>query len=364
MLNQQSIELIKKMSKLWGEIVEKLKPYTPGEQPNDLNLLKLNTNENPYGPSPYVLKNIKNKSNDSLRLYPDPESVELKKSLAEYHNLSPESVFVSNGSDESLAFIFQGLLKKDKPVLFPNITYSFYPVYCQLYEIEYRQIPLDQEFNINLDDYRIENGGVIFPNPNAPTGIPKSLKEIESLLSNNNSVVVIDEAYVDFGTSSAIKLINKYENLIVTQSFSKGRSLAGMRIGCAFSSPCLIEALNRIKNSFNSYPIDRLAQIAAISSITDKIYFEDNCNKVISARAYLEEQLKSIGFEVLPSGANFIFTQHMQKSGENIYDELRKNKILVRHFKSPEKISNFIRITIGTMNQMHKLVSVMKEIVK
>ena len=364
MLNQQSIESTKKMSKLWGEIVEKLKPYAPGEQPNDLNLLKLNTNENPYGPSPFVLKNIKNNCNDSLRLYPDPESIELKKTLAEYHNLSPESVFVSNGSDESLAFIFQGLLKKDKPVLFPNITYSFYPVYCQLYEIEYKQIPLDQKFNINLDDYHIENGGVIFPNPNAPTGIPKSLKEIESFLLNNNSVVVIDEAYVDFGTSSAIKLINKYENLIVTQSFSKGRSLAGMRIGCAFSSPCLIEALNRIKNSFNSYPIDRLAQISALSSITDKIYFEDNCNKVIAARAYLEEQLKSIGFEVLPSGANFIFTQHKQKSGENIYDELRKNKILVRHFKSPEKISNFIRITIGTMNQMHKLVSVMKEIVK
>ena len=210
----------------------------------------------------------------------------------------------------------------------------------------------------------MENGGVIFPNPNAPTGIPKSLKEIESLLANNNSVVVIDEAYVDFGTSSAIKLINKYENLIVTQSFSKGRSLAGMRIGCAFGNPSLIEALNRIKNSFNSYPIDRLAQISAISSITEKIYFEDNCNKVIAARAYLEEQLKIIGFEVLPSGANFIFTQHKQKCGENIYDELRKNKILVRHFKSPEKISNFIRITIGTMNQMHKLVSIMKQIVK
>ena len=352
------------MSKYWGDIVEKLIPYTPGEQPKDSSLLKLNTNENPYGPSPNVLKEIKNNCNDSLRLYPDPESIKLKKLLAQHHNLPFESVFISNGSDESLAFIFQGLLKKDKPVLFPNITYSFYPVYCQLYEIEYRQIPLDQEFNVNLDDYRKENGGVIFPNPNAPTGIPKSLKEIESLLSNNNSVVVIDEAYVDFGTSSAIKLINKYENLIVTQSFSKGRSLAGMRIGCAFSNPCLIEALNRIKNSFNSYPIDRLAQISAMSSITDKIYFEDNCNKVIAARAYLEGQLKSIGFEVLPSGANFIFTQHMQKSGENIYDELRKNKILVRHFKSPEKISNFIRITIGTMNQMHKLVSVMKEILK
>ena len=353
------------MSMYWGDIVKKLIPYTPGEQPKDLNLLKLNTNENPYGPSPNVLNKIKNNCNDSLRLYPDPESVELKKLLAEHHNLPIESVFVSNGSDESLAFIFQGLLKKDKPVLFPDITYSFYPVYCQLYEIKYKQIPLDQKFNINLDDYLIENGGIIFPNPNAPTGIPKTLKDIESLLlNNNNSVVVIDEAYVDFGTSSVIKLINRYENLIVTQSFSKGRSLAGMRIGCAFGSPSLIEALNRIKNSFNSYPIDRLAQISAMSSITDKIYFEENCNRVIEARVYLEAQLKSIGFEVLPSGANFIFTQHKQKSGEDIYDALRQNKILVRYFNSPEKISNFIRITIGTMNQMHKLVSVMREIVK
>ena len=353
------------MSMYWGDIVKKLIPYTPGEQPKDLNLLKLNTNENPYGPSPNVLNKIKNNCNDSLRLYPDPESVELKKLLAEHHNLPIESVFVSNGSDESLAFIFQGLLKKDKPVLFPDITYSFYPVYCQLYEIEYKQIPLDQKFNINLDDYLIENGGIIFPNPNAPTGIPKTLKDIESLLlNNNNSVVVIDEAYVDFGTSSVIKLINRYENLIVTQSFSKGRSLAGMRIGCAFGSPSLIEALNRIKNSFNSYPIDRLAQISAMSSITDKIYFEENCNRVIEARVYLEAQLKSIGFEVLPSGANFIFTQHKQKSGEDIYDALRQNKILVRYFNSPAKISNFIRITIGTMNQMHKLVSVMREIVK
>ena len=353
------------MSKYWGDIVEKLIPYTPGEQPKDLNLLKLNTNENPYGPSPNVLNEIKNSCNDSLRLYPDPESIELKKLLAEHHNLSMESVFVSNGSDESLAFIFQGLLKKDKPVLFPDITYSFYPVYCQLYEVEYKQISLDQNFNINLDDYLIENGGIIFPNPNAPTGIPKSLKDIESLLSNNKqSVIVIDEAYVDFGTSSVIKLINKYENLIVTQSFSKGRSLAGMRIGCAFGSPSLVEALNRIKNSFNSYPIDRLAQISAMSSITDKIYFEGNCNKVIEARVYLEEQLESIGFEVLPSGANFIFTQHKQKSGEYIYDQLRHNKIIVRRFNSPEKISNFIRITIGTMNQMHQLVSIVREIVK
>jgi histidinol-phosphate aminotransferase len=352
------------MSMYWGDIVKKLIPYTPGEQPKDLNLLKLNTNENPYGPSPNVLNKIKNNCNDSLRLYPDPESVELKKLLAEHHNLPIESVFVSNGSDESLAFIFQGLLKKDKPVLFPDITYSFYPVYCKLYEIEYKQIPLDQKFNINLDDYLIENGGIIFPNPNAPTGIPKTLKDIESLLLNNSSVVVIDEAYVDFGTSSVIKLINRYENLIVTQSFSKGRSLAGMRIGCAFGSPSLIEALNRIKNSFNSYPIDRLAQISAMSSITDKIYFEENCNRVIEARVYLEAQLKSIGFEVLPSGANFIFTQHKQKSGEDIYDALRQNKILVRYFNSPAKISNFIRITIGTMNQMHKLVSVMREIVK
>ncbi|MBT3826637.1 MAG: histidinol-phosphate transaminase [Nitrosomonadales bacterium] len=353
------------MSKYWGNIVEKLMPYTPGEQPKDLDLLKLNTNENPFGPSPRVLNEIKKNCKDHLRLYPDPESLELKKSLAEHHNLSRESVFVSNGSDESLAFIFQALLKKDKPILFPDITYSFYPVYCQLYEIKYEQIPLDQNFNINLDDYLVENGGIIFPNPNAPTGIPKSLKDVEGLLINNNhSVIVVDEAYVDFGTSSAIKLINKYENLIVTQSFSKGRSLAGMRLGCAFANPNLIEALNRIKNSFNSYPIDRLAQTSAIASIADGVYFEENCNKVIEARLYLQEQLKIMEFDILPSGANFIFTKHKNVSGKNLFNELRKNKILVRHFNSPERISNYLRITIGTMNQMHKLVSVIKEIVK
>ena len=299
------------MSKYWGDIVEKLAPYTPGEQPKDLDLLKLNTNENPFGPSPNVLKEITKNCNGLLRLYPDPESLELRSALASYHNLPEESVFISNGSDESLAFIFLGLLKKNKPVLFPDITYSFYPVYCQLYEIEYKQIPLDQHFNINLDEYLIDNGGIIFPNPNAPTGISKSFKDIEALLVNNKySVIVIDEAYVDFGTSSAIKLIKKYENLIVTQSFSKGRSLAGMRIGCTFGNPNLIEALNRIKNSFNSYPIDRLAQISAKTSIADEVYFEENCNKVIEARVYLKVHLETMGFEVLPSGANFIFTQH------------------------------------------------------
>ena len=352
------------MSKFWGDIIKNLEPYTPGEQPKDLNLIKLNTNENPFGPGQSVLGEIKRNCEDILRLYPDPESNGLRKALAKFHNLPIESVFVSNGSDESLAFIFQGLLKKNKPILFPDITYSFYPVYCQLYETQYKKIPLDQNFNINLDDYLIENGGIIFPNPNAPTGIPKSFAEIESLLINNQSLVVIDEAYVDFGTDSVIKLIKNYENLIVTQSFSKGRSLAGMRIGCAYGNPNLIEALNRVKNSFNSYPIDRLAQIAAMSSIADNENFTKNCNKVIEARLYLEQQLKEMKFDVLPSGANFIFTKHKHTSGKYLYDKLRQNKILVRHFNSPERISNYLRITIGTMNQMQKLISVMREILK
>ena len=353
------------MSKFWGELIKKLEPYTPGEQPKDLNLIKLNTNENPFGPSEMVLSEIKKNCKEYLRLYPDPESTELKKALAKLHNLLPESIFVSNGSDESLAFIFQALLKKNKPILFPDITYSFYPVYCQLYEIDYKKIPLDQNFNINIDDFLIDNGGIIFPNPNAPTGIPKSTEDIENLLTKNKqSIVVIDEAYVDFGTNSVVGLVNDFDNLIVTQSFSKGRSLAGMRIGCAFGNPDLIEALNRIKNSFNSYPIDRLAQIAAITSIFDNNNFKKNCQKVIEARLYLEQQLKKMGFDVLPSGANFVFTKHQSISGKYLYDELRQNQILVRHFNSPERISNYLRITIGTMNQMQKLISVLREILK
>jgi histidinol-phosphate aminotransferase len=349
------------MSKYWSNIVSRLTPYTPGEQPKDKSLLKLNTNENPYSPSTKVLDAIKLSVKESLRLYPDPESNDLKETISNYYGLSKSNIFVGNGSDEILAFIFQALLKKEAPVLFPDITYSFYPAYCSLYDIKYKKIPLDKELNINLEDYLINNGGIIFPNPNAPTGIPKRLVDIENLLQlNRESVVVIDEAYVDFGTESAVKLINQYKNLLITQSFSKSRSLAGMRLGCAFADEDLIEALNRVKNSFNSYPIDRLAQIAGIKAIQDEDYFNLTRIKIIEAREFLEKELFLINFEVLPSGANFIFTRHKSKDAITIFKILRESGVIVRHFSEPERISQFLRITIGTMEDMQKLISILK----
>jgi histidinol-phosphate aminotransferase len=349
------------MSKYWSDIISRLTPYTPGEQPEDKILLKLNTNENPYSPSTKVLDAIKLSVKESLRLYPDPESDDLKETISNYYNLSKANIFVGNGSDEILAFIFQALLKKEDPVLFPDITYSFYPAYCSLYDIKYKRIPLDKKLNINLKDYLINNGGIIFPNPNAPTGIPKKLVDIENLLKlNQGSVVVVDEAYVDFGTESAVKLVNQYKNLVITQSFSKSRSLAGMRLGCAFADEDLIEALNRVKNSFNSYPIDRLAQIAGIKAIQDEDYFNLTRIKIIEARKFLEKELFLINFEVLPSGANFIFTRHKSKDAITIFKILRESGVIVRHFSEPERISQFLRITIGTMEDMQKLISILK----
>ena len=351
------------MSKFWSKNVKQLNPYVPGEQPEQDTSLKLNTNENPYGPSPRVLAALKNGISDNLRLYPDPESVELKKTIANYHNIDTANIFVGNGSDEILAFIFQGFFKQNHPIVFPNITYSFYPVYCKLYEINFNVIPLKSNFEINLNDYLITNGGVIFPNPNAPTGIPKSKHEIENLLKNNNeSIVVIDEAYVDFGTESSLSLIDKYENLIVTHSLSKSRSLAGMRIGCAFANQDIIQGLNRVKNSFNSYPIDRLAQIAAKEAFEDEEYFHQTVSKVIEAREFLINQISILGFESLPSGANFIFTKHKKVKAKLIYDELRKEDILIRHFDNPEVINDFLRITIGTYQQMEKLIKKLKSL--
>lgn len=351
------------MSKYWSAIVNSLTPYTPGEQPKDRVLLKLNTNENPYSPSIKVLDAIKLSAKKSLRLYPDPESIDLKEAVAKYYNLSKANIFVGNGSDEILAFIFQALLKKEHPVLFPDITYSFYPAYCSLYDIEYKKVPLDKKLNINLEDYLINNGGIIFPNPNAPTGIPKREVDIENLLKlNQESVVVIDEAYVDFGTESSVQLINKYKNLVITQSFSKSRSLAGIRLGCAFGNKDLIEALNRVKNSFNSYPVDRLAQEAGIRAIQDDKHFNLTRFKIIEARKFLERELSLIDFKVLPSGANFIFTRHKSKDAITIFKKLRESGVLVRHFSEPERISQFLRITIGTMEEMQKLVLILKAV--
>ncbi len=352
------------MSKYWSDIVSRLTPYTPGEQPKDKILLKLNTNENPYSPSTKVLDAIKLSVKESLRLYPDPESDDLKETISNYYNLSKANIFVGNGSDEILAFIFQALLKKEDPVLFPDITYSFYPAYCSLYDIKYKRIPLNKELNINLEDYLINNGGIIFPNPNAPTGIPKKLVDIENLLKlNQGSVVVVDEAYVDFGTESAVKLVNQYKNLVITQSFSKSRSLAGIRLGCAFANEDLIEALNRVKNSFNSYPIDRLAQVAGIEAIKDENHFNLTRVKIIEARTFLEKELFLMDFEVLPSGANFIFTKHKLKDAIIIFKKLRESGVVVRHFDQPERISQYLRITIGTIEDMQKLISILKAII-
>lgn len=352
------------MSKYWSDVVHTLTPYVPGEQPKMENLVKLNTNENPYGPSPKVLEALKKEAADSLRLYPDPNSDALRNAIAENFGLTPAQVFVGNGSDEVLAHVFHALLKHDAPLLFPDITYSFYPVYCGLYGIDYQTIPLTENFCIRIEDYLKPNGGIIFPNPNAPTSIPLPLAEIEKLLQKNtDSVVVIDEAYVDFGAESAVGLINTYPNLLVTQTLSKSRSLAGLRVGYALGNPELIEALIRVKDSFNSYPIDRLASAGAIAALQDQAYFERTRHQVISTRERLVKEMEALGFEVLPSGANFIFAKHKKMDGAELAQNLRERSIIVRHFKSPARIAPFLRITVGVDEQSRLLLKALKEIV-
>jgi histidinol-phosphate aminotransferase len=351
------------MSKFWSDIIHKLTPYVPGEQPKLNNLVKLNTNENPYGPSPKVIEALKAEAAETLRLYPDPNSDALKAAIAYAYHLNPNQVFVGNGSDEVLAHVFQALLKHSKPLLFPDITYSFYPVYCGLYGIDYQTVPLTEDFSININDYNRPNGGIIFPNPNAPTGIPLALAKIEQLLqSNPESVIVVDEAYVDFGTESAVGLINQYPNLLVTHTLSKARSLAGLRVGYAMGSPDLIEALIRVKDSFNSYPIDRFASAGAIAAIEDVEYFEQTRKQVIATRDALVHDLVKLGFEVLPSGANFIFAKHPAWAGAELTTKLRERSIIVRYFKSPERVSPYLRITIGTNEQSKLLINALSEI--
>lgn len=351
------------MSRYWSEVVLGLTPYVPGEQPKLANLIKLNTNENPYGPSPRVLEALHGQVGESLRLYPDPNSDRLKDAIARFHGLNPDQVFVGNGSDEVLAHVFQALLKHEAPLLFPDITYSFYPVYCGLYDISYETIALTEQFEINLEDYLKPNGGIIFPNPNAPTGIPLKLSDITRLLeANQESVVVIDEAYVDFGTESAVGLIHRFPNLLVTHTLSKARSLAGLRVGYALGHPDLIEALTRVKDSFNSYPIDSLAAAGAIAAMEDHAYFETTRQKVMDTRKSLVLALTNLGFEVLPSGANFIFTRHPNKEGAELAALLRERNIIIRHFKKPERIAPYLRITIGTDEQNQQLIAALRSI--
>jgi len=353
------------MSRFWSPVVQTLTPYVPGEQPQMQRLVKLNTNESPYGPSPKALAAIDDQNNADLRLYPDPEGTKLKQAIASLHGLNPNQVFLGNGSDEVLAHVFAGLLKQSKPVHFPDITYSFYPVYCKLFGIDYQTVPLGNDFEINLTDYKTPNGGIIFPNPNAPTGRAIARSEIEKLLARNtDSVLVIDEAYVDYGTESCIPLLQGSkcpENLLVVHTLSKSRALAGLRVGFAVGHPALIEGLERVKNSFNSYPLGRLALAGATAAIEDQAHLEASCAKVIQTRQTLVAALDKLGFVTLPSTANFIFTRHPKHAGAKIYQALRDRGIIVRHFKSA-RIEEFLRITIGTDEQSQELISALQEI--
>ncbi len=350
------------MSQYWSAVVRGLTPYVPGEQPKIADLIKLNTNENPYPPSPQAMAAMASAVNDALRLYPDPNADALKSAIAGFHGLKAAQVFVGNGSDEVLAFVFQGLLKHERPILFPDITYSFYPVYCGLYGVEFTKLALDESFRIRVADYTQPNGGVILPNPNAPTGCLLSLAEIETLLrANTDSVVVIDEAYIDFGGESAAVLVDRYPNLLVVQTLSKSRSLAGMRVGYALGHPELIDGLERIKNSFNSYPLDRVAQAGATAAMQDRAYFDQTCQAVIASRERLTGQLAALGFEVLPSAANFVFARHPARDAAQLAAALRERKIIVRHFKSA-RIDQFLRVTIGTHEQCEALVTALKDI--
>ncbi|MEY5099575.1 MAG: hypothetical protein RJA36_2294 [Pseudomonadota bacterium] len=354
------------MSRYWSAVVHGLTPYVPGEQPKIDNLVKLNTNEHPYGPSPRALEAIRQATGDGLRLYPDPNCDALKTALAQRFGVQAKQVFVGNGSDEVLAHAFQALLNHERELWFPDISYSFYPVYCGLYGVAHRQVPLAEDFSIRVEDYLPQGdckaGAIIFPNPNAPTGRLLPLEAVERIVAGNpDAVVLVDEAYVDFGGESAVKLVDRYPNLLVVHTFSKSRSLAGLRVGYAIGHPDLIEGLERVKNSFNSYPLDRLALAGAVASVEDEAFFQDSCKKVIATRETLVAQLQQLGFEVLPSGANFVFARHPGHDGAELAAALRARAIIVRHFKAA-RIDQFLRITIGTDEQCATLVQALGEI--
>ena len=353
------------MNRYWSQVAKSLTPYVPGEQPKLANLVKLNTNENPYGPSPKVLAAIHAETGDTLRLYPDPLASRLRAAIAAYHGqIEARQVFVGNGSDEVLAHVFLALLKHEQPILFPDISYSFYPVYANLYQITYETVPLSAQFEIRAGDYLRPNGGIVIANPNAPTGRALPASEIERIVAGNpDSVVVIDEAYVDFGAESVVPLVNKYPNLLVVHTLSKARSLAGLRVGFAVGHADLIEALERVKDSFNSYPLDRLAQAGATAAIEDREWFERTRQAVMRSRAHLTADLTALGFAVLPSSANFVFARHPGRDGGELAQALRQRSIIVRHFKLP-RIDQFLRITIGTDEQCMGLVTALRELLE
>ena len=343
------------MSRFWSRLVHDLHPYVPGEQPRMSDLLKLNTNESPFGPSPRVLDAIRAEAADTLRLYPDPNATALRHALANYHRVRPEQVFVGNGSDEVLAHAFVALLKQDAPLLFPDITYGFYPTYCQLFGIQADPVPLDASLRIRIADYVRPGGGIIIPNPNAPTGIALCRAEIATLLeAHPEQPVVVDEAYVDFGAETAIPLVASHPNLLVVRTMSKSRALAGLRVGYAVGDAGLIEALVRVKDSFNSYPLGRPAQAGAIASLEDEVHFQRSRAMVIAERDRMTQGLARLGFEVLPSAANFIFTRHPAHDGPKLAKALRARAVLVRHFAKP-RITDYLRITVGTNTETDQL---------
>jgi len=349
------------MSKYWSDAIQRLTPYVPGEQPKEIGITKLNTNENPYPPSPKAAAVINGFDTARLRLYSDPDCTRLKDALANHFDVARENVFVGNGSDEVLAHTFAAFFQHEHPLLLPEFTYSFYPVYCNLYNIAFKQIPLRDEFVLNLDDYAEPNGGIIFANPNAPTSRAIELGEIEALLKRNTeSVVVVDEAYVDFGAASAVELTQRYDNLLVIQTLSKSRSLAGMRVGYAIGHADLIAGLERVKNSFNSYPLDMLAIESAVAAIEDVDYFRETTDKIMLTREWTAERLAELGFISLPSKTNFLFSRHRFLPAAELMGYLRSNKVLVRYFSKPG-IDHYLRITIGTPEEMQLLISTLEK---
>ncbi len=350
------------MSRYWSDLARGLTPYVPGEQPRGEKLVKLNTNENPYPPSPAVLAAVSGTDPEQLRRYPDPQSERLREALAGDAGLSPGEVFVGNGSDEVLALAFMALLKHDGPLCFPDISYSFYPVWADLCGIAYEAVPVGEDFGIDPLGFPADNGGIVFPNPNAPTGLLLGLDAIRRILERSpDSVVVVDEAYIDFGGESATSLIREFDNLLVVQTLSKARSLAGLRVGAAMGHRDLIEGLDRVKNSFNSYPLDAIAQRAALAALEDRAYFEETAARVVRTRERMTGALQALGFTVLPSAANFVFATHGGRPAVELFAGLRERGVLVRHFDRP-RIGNYLRISVGTDAEVDALLAALEAI--
>lgn len=351
------------MSREWTKNLRNIEPYVPGEQSKDKDIVKINANENPYPPSPKAAEVLKSFDTNKLRFYPSANSTKLKEAIAKYYKVDVSNVFVGNGSDDVLAVAFQSFFNSEKPIVYPDLTYSFYPVWCSLFGIKYKNYPVGDDFRINPEDYKEKNGGVVIPNPNAPTSLGEGLDFVEKILNyNQDSVVIIDEAYVDFGGTSSIPLIDKYENLLVTGTFSKSRSLAGLRIGFAIGSKALIDVMEAVKNSYNSYTVDSLSIEMGAASIEDDEYFKSTCKKVIETRERVTLELEKLGFDVLDSQTNFIFATHNKHNMKSLFEYLKTQKVFIRYFSLP-RIENYVRITIGTNEEMDIFLKKTKEFI-